>query len=72
MLQLLLDSCQHGQRLNRISHLLMEWKEISELTISQELKITIPFCEAMATRSSLVQQRTHLSSSPGTCQVIEV
>lgn len=33
--------------------------------------MTIPFCEAIATRSSFVQQRTHFSSSPGTCAVMQ-
>nr|GMD03831.1 hypothetical protein Iba_chr06aCG12630 [Ipomoea batatas]GMD43492.1 hypothetical protein Iba_chr10cCG5840 [Ipomoea batatas]GMD46613.1 hypothetical protein Iba_chr10eCG4980 [Ipomoea batatas] len=39
------------------------------LTCHKRLKITIAFCEAIATKSSLVQRLTHLSSSPGTCQV---
>uniref|UniRef100_A0A7C9DXQ1 Uncharacterized protein n=1 Tax=Opuntia streptacantha TaxID=393608 RepID=A0A7C9DXQ1_OPUST len=32
----------------------------------QELRMTIPFWEAMATRSSFEQHLTHFSSSPGT------
>lgn len=31
--------------------------------------MTIPLCEAIATKSSFVQQRTHFSSSPGTFEV---
>ena len=34
-------------------------------TLLHVLTITLPFCEAKATRSSSPQRRTHLSSSPG-------
>lgn len=37
-----------------------------QLTVLHELRITIPFCDAIAIRSSFELRRTHLSSSPGT------